>query len=117
MKCLRTYQFELRGIHSLPSLKEGPHGHHCLLRVQVPGSLDEEEERDFLSFMKSDILKNFDRADWARALAKPPSGENVLQEIFRRLDAFRQNFVFSLELQETKKNLFYLRRAPKKFDA
>lgn len=107
----RFYQFELRGFHALHLLGEPTHGHHCQLRVGVD-PLDEKSEALFLGYVKEKIIKDFDRKNWAESLRGEPSGENVLLEIGRRLQAFEGAQVREVHLQETKKNLFSLGLSP-----
>lgn len=105
MKFIRYYQFALRGLHSLDSLKEPIHGHLALLNVGIPSPISQEQEQEFLCFIKSHILKSFDKKDWRKSVTGEPSGENLILEIARRLKQ-TQFDVRVLELQETKKNLF-----------
>ena len=110
LKLTKYYQFELRGVHALTQLGEPTHGHHCSLRVGLEAPITEADERSFLLFMKEEILKHFDKADWKVALSgKEPSGENVAYDLGRRLKQLTQVRAVHLELQETKKNIFSLK--------
>lgn len=108
MKSIRYYQFSLRGLHSLTSLDEPIHGHLALLNVGLRAPVSEEREKEFLSFMKNSILKDFDKKDWRQAVQGEPSGENVILEIARRLKSEKNIEAQVIELQETRKNLFRL---------
>lgn len=112
MNLIRYYQFQLRGLHSLESLNEPIHGHLALLNIGLNIGLNSpissEPESKFLCFIKQSILRDFDKADWRKAVKGEPSGENVILEIARRLKSQPEFDIRVLELQETKKNLFRL---------
>lgn len=108
MKFIRYYQFTLRGLHSLTSLSEPTHGHLAFLNVGVQAPLSSDQEKELLCFMKNNVLKDFDKRDWRKALRGEPSGENVVLEIARRLKNQESFKVKAIELQETRKNFFRL---------
>jgi len=104
----RFYQFEIRGFHNLTHLSEPSHGHNGFLRIGLPAPLSEEDEKEFLLFVKSRVLSDFDKKDWSLSLDGEPSGENLIREIALRLQAWKPKLVRQVEFQETTKNNFLI---------
>jgi len=104
----RFYQFEIRGFHNLTQISEPSHGHNGFLRIGLLAPIPEEDEREFLLFVKTRVLSDFDKKDWSLALRGEPSGENLIREIATRLQNWNPKLVKQVEFQETTKNNFLI---------
>jgi hypothetical protein len=102
----RVYQFELRGFHSLNHLNEETHGHLAYLRLKLALPLSDELEGEFLKLVKSKVLSVFDKKDWSLGVNGEATGENVIIAIASTLKNYPHFKIQSMELQETRKNLF-----------